>query len=138
MYVFVSSNIVPWLPLNILQRRIIRLITFSDFQCHAPPLFLKLKLLTIENIYYYKLGILFHDIQHGNINIISLNTIHSYNTRLSHNNNYFTTHSKTNLGLRTYISSGVKFWRKIPADLKALNLPRFKRDLKLFLLAVSK
>ena len=129
-------------PLNILQRRIIRLITFSDFQCHAPPLFLKLKLLTIENIYYYKLGILFHDIQHGKvtgeININSLNTIHSYNTRLSHNNNYFTTHSKTNLGLRTYISSGVKFWRKIPADLKALNLPRFKRDLKLFLLAVSK
>ena len=39
--------------LVILQKKIIRLITFSDYRAHTQPLFLKLKFLTVKELYTY-------------------------------------------------------------------------------------
>ncbi len=125
--------------LNVLQRRILRIITFSDFQCHSAPLFFNLKLLTITDLYHYKLAILFHGIINnkftGTSNITRLSNIHKHNTRLSSSINFFQYHSKTNLGLRTFSTAGTQFWRNIPTGIKSLTLPQFKKSLKDYLIA---
>ena len=122
----------------ILQRRIIRIITFSDFRCHTSPLFYKLNILKLTDIYKLKLGILFHNIINnkftGTNNLISLTSIHNHNTRLADTNNFYQTFSNSNLGLSSYTMAGLKFWRVIPSDLKSYSLTRFKFRLKQFLL----
>ena len=125
-------------PISILQRRIIRIITFSDFRCHTSPLFYKLNILKLTDIYNLKLGILFHNIINnkftGTNNLISLNSVHNHNTRLADTNNFYQTFSNSNLGLSSYAMAGLKFWRVIPSDLKSYSLTRFKFRLKQFLL----
>ena len=121
-------------PLNVVQNKIVRLITFSDFSSHAPPLFHKLQLLTITDIYKLNLVIMIHNFQNnkftGSTDLTPLNKFHKYNTRLSSNNNYYQNFHKTNVGKSTFSIAGLKFWRSLPVDLKSQTLPVFKFKLK--------
>ena len=125
-------------PILILQRRIIRIITFSEFRCHTSPLFFKLNVLKLNDVYKLKLGTLFHNMINnkftGTNNLIRLNSMHNHNTRLANTNNFYQTFSNSNLGLNTYTKMGLKFWREIPNDLKSAKLANFKLRLKQFLL----
>ena len=125
-------------PISILQRRIIRIITFSEFRCHTSPLFFKLNVLKLNDVYKLKLGTLFHNMINnkftGTNNLIRLNSMHNHNTRLANTNNFYQTFSNSNLGLNTYTKMGLKFWREIPNDLKSAKLANFKLRLKQFLL----
>ena len=126
-------------PLEILQRKLIRIMTNSDFRCHTPPLFHSLKLLTISDIYKLNLAISIHNIQNnkftGSNNLVLLKDSHSYFTRLSSNNNYFQPQTFSNLGLSTHSAAGLKFWRLIPNSIKSKPLPSFKINLKKFLIS---
>ena len=126
-------------PLEILQRKIVRIMTFSDFRSHAPPLFHFLKLLTVADIYKMKLAISIHNIQNnkfiGSSILVPLQNIHSYSTRLSCNNNYFQHRFVSSLGLSTFSSSGLQFWRQIPTELKSKSLLSFKCKVKQFLIS---
>ena len=121
-------------PLNVIQKRIIRIITMSNFRCHTTPLFYNLEILTITDIYNLKLGILFHNITNnkftGENNLISINSIHNYNTRLANSNNFYQSFLKTNQGITAYSSNGLKFWRSIPNKLKVSSLSILKFELK--------
>ena len=125
-------------PLNVLHRKILRIITHSDFKCSAIPLFYNLKILTITDIYNLNLAIQFHNIINNKFtginNLIALNNSHNYNTRLATSNNFYQSFSRTNLGLSTHTSAGIKFWRTIPNDLKSSNLSTFKFKLKKLLI----
>ena len=125
-------------PLITLQNKIVRIITFSDFQAHAPPLFHKLQLLAINDIYNRNLAILIHNFQNnkltGSTNLITLDKFHKYNTRLSANNNYYQNFHKSDVGCRTFSNTGLKFWRSLPCDLKSQKLSVFKYKLKKILI----
>ena len=113
-------------------------MTNSSFQSHSAPIFSQLKLLTITDIYKLNLAILFHNIQNnkftGSNNLITIKQIHNYNTRLSSNRNYFQYYNKSNLGIRTFSTAGLKSWRNIPIALKSENLFTFKNKLKKYLI----
>ena len=126
-------------PLITIQNKIVRIMTFSDFLSHAAPLFYKLQLLTIVDIYSLNLAIMIHNFQNnkftGSTDLITLDKFHKYNTRLSANNNYFQNFHKSDVGSRTFSNAGLKFWRSLPSDLKSQNLSVFKFKLKKLLIS---
>ena len=127
------------LPLFRLQKKIVRIITFSPYDCHSSPLFYQLKILPLEYIYKYNLALTFHKINNNQIstgshNLVPINQIHKHNTRLSKNNNFFQPFNRIRLGQTTYSTQGIKFWRELPIELKNLPFKRFKFNVKQFLL----
>ena len=120
-----------------MHNKIVRFMTFSSYTEKSTPLYIKLNLLPINYIYKLKLGILLHNIHSGNIigtyNLTPLAQIHSHNTRLSKNLNYYQNYIKTNSGQSTCSHQGLRFWREIPNDLKPLSRQLFKFNLKEYL-----
>ena len=66
--------------------------------------------------------------------MINIKDIHSHNTRLSHNHNYFTNYQKTNLGLATYTAAGNRIWSTLTADIKNMVYSGFKYKVKKMLI----
>ena len=72
-----TNVILKFEPLNVLQKIMIRLISNSDFLEHTEPLFYRLKILKVKDIYKYFTGICMHkSLQMG-----KYQTQHSLNTR---------------------------------------------------------
>ncbi len=121
------------------QKKIIRLITFSHFQAHAAPLFAKLKILNITDLYHLNLSILLHNFLNnkftGFLHLNTLESFHSHNTRLSSRNNFFQNSNTSKFSLRSLSSCGLKFWRTIPNEIKSKSLFVFKSKLKQLLLS---
>jgi hypothetical protein len=128
-------------PLVTIQNKIIRIITFSQYRTHAPPLFLKLNILQIDDIYRLHLALLIHKIFNNQItgthNLTNISHIHNHNTRLSKNNFYTNFHS-TNTGLSTYSAKGIKIWNKLPNEIKTLSYDSFKYKVKQFIMESNK
>ena len=76
------------LPLVRLQKKIMRIITFSPYDSHSSPLFLSSHILPLQYIHKYNLALTFHkilnnDIMVGSHNLVQINKLHHHNTRLS-------------------------------------------------------
>ena len=73
--------------LNILQKKAIRAITFSDYHAHTSPIFKELNVLKIEDLFKYKVSSLMWDYDHNNLpNALKAlfkktRDTHSYGTR---------------------------------------------------------
>ncbi len=50
--------------LDLLQKRIVRSITFSDFSAHSSPIFKQLNILKVNDLYNYKIASLMWDFDH--------------------------------------------------------------------------
>ena len=129
-------------PLFRLQKKIVRIITFSSFTCHSPPLFANLNLLPLDQIYNLNLSVLIHKIYNktspSSHNLIPLENVHNYQTRLSTGGNFYQNFNRINLGQSTYSAKGVKCWRKVPNEIKSLPVFSFKLRLKKYMLEQQK
>ena len=121
-------------PLIKSQKRLIRLITNSDFLAHTEPLFKELQILNIENLRKYNLGIYFYK----NLNSLlpSLQGHHPYGTRYR-NRPRPIRHSKT-IFERSFIYQSPIVWNELldsqePSITNATSISIFKKKLKLFL-----
>ena len=80
--------------LLVLQKRALRLIYFASRDTHAPPLFIKSKILPVNMIYFDMVANLMHDIWKGlapspiRALFTKSNEIHGYNTRHAAKGNY--------------------------------------------------
>ena len=76
-------------PLFVLQKKIIRLITFSPYLAHTGPTFFNLQLLTLEKMFFSRVGLVMfkcsNNMLHSVINnlYIKNNKTHSHFTRNS-------------------------------------------------------
>ena len=124
--------------INRLHNKILRIITFSDFKSPSAPLYFKLQMLTITDIYNLKLATLIHNIHNhkftGSNNLVLLQDFHSYQTRLANSNNFFQQFTSSNLTQSTFSSAGLRFWRSLPNDIKLVKPSSFKYKVKYFLL----
>ena len=75
-----------------------------------------------------------HNISVGENSLIKLTSVHSHNTRLAQNSNYFINHRRTNLGQHSFSYNGPKIWITVPENIKLLRFPQFKFKLKQFLM----
>ena len=138
--------------ISILQKRVMRLLTFNDIYPTTPgplrptdPIFVKLNFLKVEDIYNYQVlkcvfkcinrttPIQFHDwykLSH---------VIHEHSTRsnfdviegLSINNLFIPSARTTNYGLKQLKVNGPRIWNKIPSSLKNItSLSVFLKKLK--------
>ena len=64
MIILYNSNI---LPLVTLQKKALRIITFSDFRAHASPLFKRMSLLKLVDIIYLNTALFMYDHKNGNL-----------------------------------------------------------------------
>ena len=78
-------------------------MTGSNCQTNSNPLFTKLKILKLCDIYKLQMGIAIHNIKNNiwqinntNYLLSNLNKIHKYNTRISKNSNYYVHLTQTN------------------------------------------
>ena len=128
-----KSNIYP---LVILQKKAIRIITFSHFQSHTSPLFKKCNLLKLPDIVYLYTAVFMHQFHKGNLpekfnNYFTLvSNQHSYNTRLASKATFILPLVRTNYGLFNIRFCGPKVWNSIEESLKSLSKFSFKKKLK--------
>ena len=65
-----------------------------------------------------------------------LSNVHSYNTRSSASNNFYTKPSRLSVQANSYSRIGVKVWNAIPQALRNLSKNAFKRKLKRILFKI--
>ena len=129
--------------LHKLQKRAVRVITYTKYYDHSKPLFLKLSILTIYDLCLtYILHFVYRSVnclppsRYHNY-FVCVTETHSYNTRSSRSNLYISRAVKccrTN-SLRV---RGPKYWNKLPLSLKIpSSFGIFKTQLKTYLVTNS-
>ena len=119
-----------------LQKRALRFIFFSDHSEHAIPLFLDAQVLPIKFLYYESIANLMFDVRNttapSNIQDLfqDISNVHSYNTRSSTSNNFYTKPSRLSVQANSFSRIGVKVWNEIPQALRDLSKNAFKSKLK--------
>jgi hypothetical protein len=118
-------------PLIILQKKIVRTITNSDFLAHTSPLFYQTKILRVKDVYRLNLGI--HMYKEHSSNNISY-PLHCYNTRTR--NNASVRFQRLAQCQRSLSFNGPQCWNSIPIDIRmSTSLSIFKKRFKEHLLA---
>ena len=129
------SIFVPICP-YILQKKAVRIITFSDFLAHTLPLFKELNLLKFIDIVDFHTALFMFRYSRGNLpsnfdgyfNLVC-NT-HLYGTRAASKNNFFVT-LNTNDGLFNIRFCGPKVWNTIDELFKSLSMTCLKKNSKI-------
>ena len=122
-----------------LQRKAVRIIVSAPYKAHTRPIFDKLKILNIYNIYFYSVAMFMFKFNSGSLPVIFTNMFkrnldfHRYNTR--NKSNFLIPKYKLSLCQQSMKFTGVKVWNYITdkVDLEC-NIFRFKMKLKYFLL----
>ena len=110
-----------------LQKRALRFIYFSERNQHAIPLFIDAGVLPLKFLYYEHLANLMFEIRHnnapGNIQDLfqDISDIHSYNTRSSASNNFYTQSSRLSIQVNSFSRIGTKIWNEMPVTLRNLS-----------------
>ena len=100
--------------LNILHKKIIRIVTSSDFLAHTPPLFKSMNVLQLSDL--SKLFIATYMFKHLNSNHLPVTLPHHYSTRNKHTQN-IPRHNLT-LFRQSLMYKGPKIWNSIPQYVK--------------------
>ena len=125
--------------LILLQKKCVRIISKVGYYDHTAPLFSKLELLTVEQIY---------DLNCAKFTFCSLNNIKysEFSNRLATNGSFhnYPTRSGRNLRkpyvrlqkfMNSFINNGIEIWNSLPAHIKnRTTLPSFKNRAKEFIL----
>ena len=120
----------------------LRFIYSSERNQHAIPLFIDAGVLPLKFLYYELLTNLMFEIRHrnapGNIQDFfqDISDIHSYNTRSSVSNNFYTQSSRLSIQVNSFSRIGTKIWNEMPMSLRKLPKIVFKRKIKQLLFEI--
>ena len=138
-------------PTLILQKKFVRMATYNDRYpvtpgplAHTPPLFHKLNILTIFDIFKLQLALLVFESTNEigpTSNIIRYtraNELHPHETRYANTNNFYVNYSRTTrYGLRKLQTEGTKLWVTIPHHIKDRpSKISFKKSYKKYLIGL--
>jgi len=115
---------------------------FAYSRDNAIPYFSLLEILTLENIYKFKVALFTHKITNNVTNVPMIfkgtltpaSEVHRYNTRFVSNLNFHRPRISNNYGAATFAFVGSKIWENIPSKLKKLPYNNFYKHYKLYLL----
>ena len=122
-------------PLQIIQRKAIRLITFSNFDAHTSPLLAKLNLLKFQD--HIKLQTLFfvHQFNTGKLPkifdsfFVKTSCKHNVNTRFASRSTFYLPKIRTNYGKFNIRFNGPKLWNELDERFKSRTSNQFKKEL---------
>ena len=101
-------------PLFLLQKKTLRLITFSAYREHTNPLFIKHQIIKFHDLIYYHNAIFVYNFHMGNLPKIfdkffeSVDKKHNYKIRLVSKTYYYLSKARTNYGKFNIRFAGVK------------------------------
>ena len=115
-------------PVTTLQKRVVRIMTFSDPRSHSEPLLKSLRLLKFSDIIHLEILSFVYQWHHKPslscfVNYFNpVSSIHSYNTRQSQIDNLFvkSVHT-TQYGIRSLSYTGPKLWNSLSIDVKKIK-----------------
>ena len=124
-------------PLIILQKKVVRIITFSDFLAYTLPLFKELNLLKFIDIVDFHTALFMFRYSRGNLpgnfdgyfNLVC-NT-HLYGTRVASKTTFSLPLTRTNYGLFNIRFCGPKVWNTIDESCKSLSMTCLKKNSKI-------
>ena len=123
-------------PLSIIQKKMIRVITSSDWLAHTSPLFKKLNVLKLNDVYLNTLAVFMFKIlnldhmPHIKVNILSNNVKHVISLRSDSIRLPFYTKSICH---KSVLYAGPKLWNRLAINLKNIKtLHSFKKNLKMY------
>ena len=96
-------------PLIVAQKKIVRVITHSLYLAHTAPLFHRIRILQLEDIYRYYVGIRMFKLKMNNSVVYPT---HTYETR--NNINILPSFQRLTSGLRSISSIGPRIFNSIP------------------------
>lgn len=127
-------------PIIILQKKAVRIITFSKFHDHSTPLFKLCNIVKFPDLIYLTNAVFMFDYYSCSLPstfdhfFIPVNKVHSYNTRLASKKSYKLQAVRTNYGKFSIRFQGPSIWNKLDENLKLLSWRQFKYKLKITLL----
>ena len=104
-------------PLKLIQKKIVRVITFSDRLAHTAPIFKQLNILPLDKLILHRIGLFMYKIQHNmhssviNEMYLQNHNIYDYNTRQK-----FQLHvskGQTDLYAKGFHCSSILIWNEI-------------------------
>ena len=123
----------------LLQKRVVRAMTNSDFLAHTAPLFARLRILDIFKVNSFYIAKFMFSYHHALLplsfrNLFVTNSqVHNYNTRSTAN--YRTHFCRTNIKQFSILYQGPKIWNSLPVNVKISNsLSCFKKRINDLLL----
>ena len=134
-----NSHVTNIRTLQLLQKKAIRIITSFHYIAHTYPIFSMTKLLKLDDMYKYQLGIFRHNVTQfqlpQSVSSLFLRTDNIHSHKLRNQNAYYIQHIRTNTRKSTINFSGPKFWNTLPVNLRKLvSIHQFKNNLKELLL----
>ncbi len=108
-----------------LQKRVLRLIYFTDYKAHAVPLFIHSNNLPVNMIFIKSIMDIMHDYL-----FTFTSEIHTYNTKSISSEMYHVKYSRTNQRRCSFTRIGVKVWNCIPLKIRKLSKNKFKKEIK--------
>jgi len=128
-------------PLLLLQKRALRLITFSGYREHTNPFFVKFEILKFHDLVKYNNAILVFNFHLGNLPEVFDNFFtpvslqHRYRTRLASRSTFTLPKARTNYGKFSIRFAGAQVWNSIDENIKGTNsISEFKSKTKQFFL----
>ena len=122
-------------PILLLQKKVVRLISFADYHAHTAPLFKTLGILNIHQLCKYKICLFVFDLNdnryaHDITHYLSP-LPHQYSTRLASGENYYIPKMNLTLCQHTLKYAATKHWNSLPDPIKIIkNRTTFKNTLK--------
>ena len=144
LYIHLTYCLIAWgntyqtllQPLFLLQKKNIRIITFSSFSDHASPLFKDLNVIKLFDEVTFHIAVFIYKFKNqllpSNFDVFftSVKETHNYNTRLSSRMTYALPITRTNYGIFNIRYQGAKIWNAISDNIKLLSLKQFKKKFK--------
>ena len=117
-------------PLIKLQKKVIRIMTHSEFNASTTPLFQQLKILKLSDMHKLEVSKFMYKIVNNlspidSSHLVPLSQVHNYNTRHSTNGYYFIPRTATSLGKKSLKVLGPAVWAEVPKDIKNYSFYTF-------------
>ena len=129
-------------PIHILQKRALRIISFSDSRAPSRPLFQKFKMLNIFEIVKLQLAEIAYKCVNKQLPFSSssyfkdVNLSHEYNTRSKKNKNIFVPRKNLNYGQFGVDYKAARTWNEIPFEIKnSSSITSFRKKFKHYLIS---
>lgn len=144
VYPFLIYGIISWgntypstiQPLYMLQKKAMRIMTFSKFDEHSSALFKELDIVKLPDVVTLHNAVLMYKFHNNLLPSVfdtfftRVNKTHNYNTRLSSKLSYSLPKVRTNYGIFNIRFQGPKIWNSVDENTKSLSLQKFKKQIK--------
>ena len=122
-------------PLFILQKWVLHIMTFANYDSHSSPIFRQLELLKINHLVFIHIALFMQQYYSKQLpetfdNLFQpFSCKHNYNIRLASKNNYYLPKARTNFGKFNIRYYGVKIWTSLDSSEKLMNKSALKKKL---------